>query len=144
MTPAQRSVSGGVSASVPTTQRRRLLLRVLAGIVTMLALGGPSPGHVGSCDGGSELADTAEFCEVYRTFYCTREYAGGRMALEAYNACTSRSPSGAYTYCVTNPFDACQPLKRETDACVRGLADDSDEWSTPSTAIPQCQICGGI
>lgn len=121
----------------------RLTPRILAGVVAFLALGGPSPGHVGSCDGSAEAADPDTFCEYYRTWECAREAASGRIAdQEAYRECTRRSgTNGPYAYCVGFTF-TCEPTQGMADACIRAL--ERTDPSVPTADIPQCNFCGGV
>jgi hypothetical protein len=123
--------------------RSRLVARILVGGMLVLALGGPSPGHVGSCDGSGELADAAMFCEAYRTYYCARELSGGRLPAAEYAACTQRTgPTGPYTYCTGFSFmTGCEPSQRSADSCIRAL--DQTEVSIPTGNIAQCDFCGG-
>lgn len=133
-----------MSTDTKTPNRNRLVPRVLAGAILLLALGGPSPGHVGSCDGSGELADAAMFCEAYRTYYCARELNGGRLPLAEYPACIQRTGMGGpYTYCTGFSFmTGCEPSQRSADACIRALEQATDV-SIPTGNIAQCDFCGG-
>lgn len=123
--------------------RARAIPRVLAGIIAVLALGGPSPGHVGSCDGSGEQADSAMFCEAYRTYYCARELSGGRLPADQYSDCTRRTGSGGpYVFCAGFNFTpGCEPSQRSADACIRAL--DTTPVSVGTGDVAQCDFCGG-
>lgn len=132
------------ASTTSTTKPTRLWPRLLAGAITFLALGGPSPGHVGSCDGSGELADPAQFCEAYRTFYCAREVSGGRISGTEYNACVQRTGAGGpYMFCTGFNFTpGCEPSQRSADACIRAL--DQTDVSVPTGNVAQCDFCGGV
>ncbi len=122
---------------------RRLAPRLLAGIILFLALGGPSPGHVGSCDGSGELADPAEFCEAYRTYFCARELNGGRLPVTEYANCTRRTGTGGpYAYCTGFSFPCETPTQKSADACIRAL--DQTPVEVPTADVAQCNFCGGV
>ncbi len=127
------------------SRRARLVPRALAAVIAFLALGGPSPGHVGSCDGSGELADQASFCEAYQTWYCAREVGGLRLNGTMYNECIRRTgPSGPYAECTGfNFMPGCEPSQRSADACIRALEAATD-LSIPTTNIIQCDFCGGV
>ncbi|MBN8615596.1 MAG: hypothetical protein J0L92_33685 [Deltaproteobacteria bacterium] len=132
----------GSSHAAP--RRARMLPRVLAGVIAFLALGGPSPGHVGSCDGSGELADAAMFCEAYRTYYCARELSGGRLPQDQYLQCTMRTgPGGPYTFCSGFNFTpGCEPSQRSADQCIRAL--DTADVAVRTDDVAQCDFCGGV
>ncbi|MBX7195914.1 MAG: hypothetical protein K1X94_27920 [Sandaracinaceae bacterium] len=123
--------------------RARMIPRVLAGIIAVLALGGPSPGHVGSCDGSGEQADAAMFCEAYRTYHCARELSGGRLPPEQYGDCTRRTGAGGpYAFCTGFAFTpGCEPTQRSADACIHAL--DVTPVAVPTADVAQCDFCGG-
>jgi len=129
-----------MSAPQKRNDRARLLTRFIVGVLAVLALGGPSPGHVGSCDGSGELATPSEYCPLYRAYFCAREFQGGRINAAEYTTCADQS--GAF--CVGFNFDAaCHPTKRRADSCIQAMM-DAGRVSTPTTALPECQYCGGV
>lgn len=137
-----------ITSSTPATaapRRARLVPRALAGVIAFLALGGPSPGHVGSCDGSGELADPAMYCEAYRTYFCARELSGGRLPPGEYAACTQRTGAGGpYAWCTGFSFGAdplCHPSQRSADNCIRAL--DQTDVAVPTANVAQCDFCPG-
>lgn len=126
-------------------KKSRPVLRIAVGALLVLALGGPSPGHIGSCDGSAELAGAADFCERYRTYYCARELMGGRLPASEYQACIQRTGPNSgdpFTYCSRFAFTpGCEPSQRTADACIDALA--RTDVSVRSDDIQQCDFCGG-
>jgi hypothetical protein len=130
-----------------TTQHPRprrtgaIVVRVIVAAIGLLALGGPSPGHVGSCDGSAELASPGDFCTRYRTWFCARELQGGRINAAEYTNCAN----GIATYCASFTFGMCVPTQRRADSCISAMS-DMGRVGTPSTLIPECNFCdnGGI
>jgi hypothetical protein len=127
----------------PRTPRRTgaIVVRLLVGAIGLLALGGPSPGHVGSCDGSAELAAPGAFCEQYRTWFCVRELQGERINEAEYTNCANGIP----TFCAAFSFGMCRPTQRRADSCIAAMRDPG-RVSTPSSMIPECNFCdsGGI
>lgn len=52
----------------------------LAGLV-FIALGGPTPGAIGSCNDDVQVADPVKFCEKKKSYTCLREFARGDIAI---------------------------------------------------------------
>ncbi len=121
---------------------RRVLLRLAAGTVALLALGGPTPGYIGSCDaGGSRVADPDQFCADRRDAECARDAYAGRITREMYNVCRM----GIETECSGfNWAGGCSPSPETAAACVDALR-DMTRIGTVTSAIPECMsgaLCG--
>ena len=115
--------------------------RALVGAILLLALGGPSPGHIGNCDGDAQPADPADYCARYRAFFCAREYQGGRINAADYTLCAERSAM----FCMGFNFDPMcgVPTQRRANLCIDAMS-DMGRVATPTTNLPECQFCGGV
>jgi hypothetical protein len=122
---------------------RRLMLRACALVVVALALGGPTPGYVGSCStsGPDQTVDRVQFCTDTSTWKCARDLAAGRIDMNGYNTCSGRID----TDCAGFNFPAgCAPSRPRADACISALS-DANRISTMSDSIVECQsntLCG--
>ena len=123
---------------------RRFMLRAGALVVVALALGGPTPGYVGSCStsGPDQSVDRVQFCVDSSTWKCARDLGAGRIDMNAYNACRARID----TDCAGFNFPAgCSPSRPRADACNSALS-DANRIGTRSEDIVECQsntLCGG-
>lgn len=133
----------------------KVAIRLVVASIAVLALGGPSPGHVGSCDGASEHTPYVDFCMQYQQWRCVRDYNGGRAYTDGsppridgmgYQACAAeigtRCSAGSYGVCGGIPNN---PTRTQTDACIGAMADASRN-GTLETALIECNFssCGGI
>ncbi len=121
---------------------RRLVLRAAAGTVILLALGGPTPGYIGSCDAsGPRVADPAQFCVDRRQAECARDYYGMRISADMYNACAMTIESSCAGF---NWTAGCSPSPETAGACVSALREMS-RVGTATAMIPECymeSLCG--
>jgi hypothetical protein len=121
---------------------RRSLLRLAAGVVILLALGGPTPGYIGSCDaGGARVADPAQFCVDKRSAECARDLSAMRITMEMYNACSATLLSECNGF---NWAAGCSPSPETADACLAALRDPS-RLGTLNSEIVECNaasLCG--
>jgi hypothetical protein len=121
----------------------RVALRASAGVVLLLALGGPTPGYVGNCSGGGTPAgvDPVAFCTNKRTYICARDNYAGRIDMNQYNQCRAMIDS----VCAGFSFGSCAPTQSQAQACIDALADPM-RVGTPDSMIPECSstaLCGG-
>lgn len=120
--------------------RSRLVLgRVGLAVGAFLALGGPSPGHVGGCGGDSaDNADPDAFCHSKLGLECSRRVARGEFATtEAYQAaCGAAAIDSA---CV--PYASCSLTQTDAQACLDALS----ATDVSVVVVPACSnLCGGI
>ncbi len=132
----------------------KVAIRIVVASIAMLALGGPSPGHVGSCDGSAERTDYAEFCMNFQQWRCVRDYNEGRAYLDGtparldgpgYQTCANeiaaRCTGGSYGMCGDVPK---APTTTQTDACIAAMSTPARN-GTPEAMLPECVFsCGGI
>jgi len=120
--------------------------------IAALALGGPSPGHIGSCDGSAELTSFDEFCPLFETFSCERDYNLGmsysdgspqRITESAeYRACGSMASDcrgGSYGTC--NGVST-RPTTTQTDACLAAMQDRT-RFQLLKSELAECRFCPG-
>lgn len=135
----------------------KVAIRIVVASIAMLALGGPSPGHVGSCDGSAERTSYNDFCRVRDNVRCVRdfnnngsEYAPGipaRITAAEYSTCAADARNetcvgGNYPLCSDNTPAA--PTRTQTDACIAALSDPS-RFVIPEAMLRECVFsCGGI
>lgn len=140
-------------ASSPTVPTRRplavrVLLRVAAGVVLVLGLGGPSPGYLGGCGSGTAGVDPVQFCVDKEVYVCARECGTGRYTPET---CTGgptvECGSDAYREmnirrrCAGATFlPGCSPTQAQAGACIAVLMDPG-LLSTPSRDFAECNLC---
>jgi hypothetical protein len=121
---------------------RRFVLRAGALVVVALALGGPTPGYVGNCDGtgGSGSVDRVQFCTDELGWECARDNAR-HPDTTVYNACVAQIDRT----CAGFNFPAgCAPSHQLAYACISALA-DAGRVATPTAMIVECQsttLCG--
>lgn len=124
----------------------KVAVRLFIASIAILALGGPSPGHVGSCDGSAERTPYPEFCERYQTYACQRDYDGGRLDIPGYTACAADAgmgcSAGNYMECNGVPTE---PTQTQTDACLAAMQDPA-RYSLLASELIECRFsdCGGI
>jgi hypothetical protein len=112
------------------TAYRWLLGRACVAVLFVLALGAPSPGHIGGCSTTTPVADPEQYCVDKISRICARTgMACERNTILA--MCDGRRwPVG------------CRPTATETNACLVALVDLS-RLSVPDDMLPECQaICG--
>ena len=137
---------------------RRLVIRAAGLAVLALAIGGPTPGYVGSCDPGggssSTTVDPHDFCVTRLTYQCARDKAAGRIMCPA----DPMAPCPAYNTCVASIANmcsgfnlpaGCMPSTGIAQACYDALLTPA-RLSTPcslmSCGLSECgtpALCGG-
>jgi hypothetical protein len=134
-----------VTSTTPRSQSaRRVLLRLAAGVVLAMGLGGPSPGYTGGCgSSGGMVADARQFCVDKNTYTCARECATGRWDAARCDAtCGPHIVPGCMSFGWTPP---CAPTQSVTAACIQALRDEA-LIGTPVDMITECQfstLCAG-
>lgn len=102
---------------------------MLLGLAVMLM--GPTPGHIGGCNSGADLADAELYC-------FDKEIA---LAARA-----GRTPDGSAirARCLGRNWPpSCAPTMTEVNGCLAAL-EDSARVSQPFEALPECNaICAG-
>lgn len=125
----------------PSNVVPRVLLRLLAGTVALLALGGPTPGYVGSCTAGSPaVVDAQEFCVNRKVAECVRDRVAERTDDPQYQSCMLMI-EGA---CTGITWNGCAPSAQIADACISALRDMS-RIGTANAMIVECYtetLCG--
>lgn len=136
---------------------RSSLGRVVVGVVLFLALGGPSPGAVGACDGDISTVDADQFCANRKARECNRGRARGELPAApapctddpvtpvnesevqvcAWQYCLGRVPSD----CTGQTWDRCAtpPSVATANACLSAL-ENPDRVGEPTNAIPECSV----
>ncbi len=122
---------------------RKITLRLGALVIVGLALGGPTPGYVGTCDpgGSAGTVDRVQFCTDKETYQCARDLAAGRIDMTQYNVCAGHIDTDCHGF---NFPAGCAPSHPLADACISALS-DSSRISTRSEMIVECQsntLCG--
>ena len=126
-----------------STMRSRVVLRLVAGALLLIGLGGPSPGYVGGCDSGPRTADPFQFCVSKETYVCARECAVGRYTPEMCSALCGSNDAIVGRCAGFNWIPGCAPSESQTGVCIDALA-DSSRIGTPSNEIIECQnLCAG-
>jgi hypothetical protein len=111
----------------------RVALRFAVGAVVFLALGGPSPGHLGGCSSISSAPDAYTYCVDKRGAICQREYYSGRVNIDVFNACVAN----IYPTCEGTGWSGCVPTNGQTEACLLALRDET-RFPTPDAEIVEC------
>lgn len=121
---------------------RRVLLRLGAGVVILLALGGPTPGYVGTCSTDTPaVVDPEQFCVDRKSSECARDRVAGRTDEATYNACANMIESQCTGATWTN---GCAPSPQLAGACISALRDMS-RLATLNAMIEECYqetLCG--
>lgn len=136
--------------SDPRVARRRfarIALRIAAASLVALAIGAPSPGHLGSCglSGGAVAADPVQFCTDKETFICIRECGTGRWdAAMCSTMCGDNPPTTAMGVAAARCAGAgfppgCALTQAQANACITSLQDLA-RLSTPFLEIPECNV----
>ena len=133
--------------------------RVVVGVVLFLALGGPSPGAVGACDGEVATIDPEQFCVNRGARQCDRDRARAMGELPPAPAPCPDNPDTplneadpatcAWLYCrdqlrtrcsgTTDWSDCAPPPSVATaNACLFAL-ESFDRLNEPTGAIPECR-----
>lgn len=120
---------------------RGLALRVCAGVVLVLGLGGPSPGHTGGCSSSSAV-DPVQFCSMKETYVCARECMTGRYTVDMCTVMCGTSEAIAARCAGSTFIPGCEPTQVAASACIEALR-AADRLGTPSNLIPECNFCGG-
>jgi hypothetical protein len=112
----------------------KVLLRLVAGGIALLALGGPSPGYIGGCAGTAPGApDARQYCTDKGGLVCMREFYSGRANLDQFNACVAQ----IVPMCAETSWGACVPNVAQTNACLVALG-DSGRFAMTTPEIPEC------
>lgn len=124
--------TGSLSRSVIL---RRVVLRLAAGALALLALGGPSPGYIGGCSGVAPSApDAHDYCIQKNGLVCVRDVMSGRITREQFdNICYP----AITTRCGGASWGACVPNTAQTNACLTAL-NDASRFSTVDSEIVEC------
>jgi hypothetical protein len=113
----------------------------VAGTIALLALGGPTPGYVGSCSAGSPaVVDAQQFCVDRKVAECVRDRVALRTDDPQYQACMLAISSS----CEGATWNGCAPSAQIADACISALR-DMTRIGTPNTMIVECYtetLCG--
>jgi hypothetical protein len=113
----------------------RVALRLAVGLVAFLALGGPSPGHLGSCTGLSAPPDPYRYCVDTRGEECRRDVSAGRINVDVeFPACVDAILPRCEGVVA---WPSCVPTSAQTLACLEALR-DTNRYSTPSNELPEC------
>lgn len=120
---------------------RRLAIRLGAGTILLLALGGPTPGYIGSCSvGQSAPVDAEQFCVNRKSAECVRDRVAMRTNQVMYEACAN----AILTQCEGATW-ICEPSAEMAAACIEALR-DSDRLGMTNDMIVECSqdtFCGG-
>lgn len=122
-------------------KRGKWALRLAAGAVLFLALGGPAPGNLGGC-GTVSTADARQFCTDREFWECRRDQFAGRISNEQFNTCVGE----VMATCTGFAWPAeCAPTQPQADACITILQrGDLATLTTLDlyTEFDECDICG--
>lgn len=115
----------------------RVALRLAVGLVAFLALGGPSPGHIGNCSGvSSGTPDANQYCVEKAAQECRRDFMAGRTDAAAFDTCVN----SIYPMCDSViTWVGCVPTSAQTRACLNILSDTTRD-AIPLRDIPECQM----
>ncbi len=120
----------------------KYVLRVAAGVVLFLALGGPAPGNIGGCGSTTPVADPRQFCVDFEFWKCRRDEFAGRLSAEQAQDCYA-SVEGRCSG--SNAWPAgCSPTPAQTQACINILMrQDLAGIATPEllTTHDECTLC---
>ncbi len=121
-------------------KRGRWALRLAAGAVIFLALGGPAPGNVGGC-GTVPVADSRGFCVDKRDAECRRDHFAGRIDDVERDQCLREIE----TRCTGSAWPpGCSPTVDQTEACLTILL-RMDLASIPTDELldvySECNVC---
>lgn len=121
----------------------KVAVRLFIASIAILALGGPSPGHVGSCDGSAERTPYIEFCVQRSTANCERDLAATRIDAEQYGVCSTNVMPGCEggNYAPCNGVETA-PSTTQTDACVAALRDPG-RFGLLESELAECRFCPG-
>ena len=127
-------------ASSGSSDRRRrlsgLAVRAAVGVLLVLGLGGPSPGHLGSC-GATSAADPVQFCTSKETYVCARECGSGRWDA-AMRMTMCGTDAVIASRCAGFGFPpGCLPTQVQASACFEALR-NPDRLGTPFLDITEC------
>lgn len=147
------------SLSSPRRARRgraRRLLGVVGPVGLFLALGGTTPGSVGSCSDTDPAQDFVEFCNVYEQVVCIRKQRSAEpcedvpAGVRCYDAelCTAqaiaRDCAAAGTWERWSGMSCTPaPTTEEANLCLLVLTDPASgyDFSVPEETIPECMLC---
>lgn len=120
----------------------RYVVRLVAGVVMFLALGGPTPGNVGGCGSSTPVALPRQFCLDFEFWKCRREQFANRIDAAEAQACYDAIEG------ICSGFNAwpamCAPTPAEADVCISTLM-RADLSSIPTTELlatrDECNLC---
>lgn len=118
------------------------VLRIAAGVVMFLALGGPAPGNIGGCGSAPAVSSPRTFCTDREFWKCRRDQYAERIDDATADACY-RAIEG--TCSGFNAWPAgCAPTPAQTDACIN-LLQRADRSSIPTPELlatyTECNLC---
>jgi len=137
---------------------RSSLGHVVVGVVLFLALGGPSPGAVGACDGEIATVEPRQFCNNRRLRECDRDRARGDLRLapapctddpatptneaEPQNCASQFCRAQIPTQCNVFDWSGCAPPPSvaTANACLSALQDIDRLLGERTDAIPECRM----
>jgi hypothetical protein len=137
---------------------RTSIRRAFVGALLLLALGGPSPGAVGSCGGEISTADPVQFCANRRVAECSRALARGDALPPAPTPCVddpatayneSEPPVCNWVFCVQQVPNRCSmaswagcnppPTQAIADDCLAALT-SVERLPQPTAEIAECNL----
>lgn len=121
----------------------RYFVRLAAGVVLFLALGGPTPGNVGGCGSSTPVANPRQFCVDFEFWKCRREQFARRIDEPTAQACFAAIDAACSGRNAWVP-STCAPTPAEAQACI-AMLQQADLASIPTTELlatrTECNLC---
>ncbi len=116
-------------------------LRILAGAVMFMALGGPAPGTIGGCGSTVPVMSSVDHCTDFEKAKCDRDHYAMRIDDQQYSQCVA----AIATTCSGSTWPPnCSPTPAQSKACVNlllqlSLADQTTDELLATHS--DCNLC---
>ncbi len=117
----------------------RWTLRLVAGAVMFLALGGPAPGNVGGCGSTVPVADAKNFCFDRNKAKCDRDHYAQRITQAQYDQCVAAIAGQCESFAWP---PGCTPTPAQAQACINLLLQVSYANQTTEDLLATHDECG--
>lgn len=112
--------------------------RALIALALFIALGGPTPGSIGSCSDEITVTDAQSFCIDTQALYCLRDFKAERISEDEYDACLADVAPACRGFTWNPEICSPPPTEQRATACIAALR-SSERLETPNEEIIECR-----
>lgn len=112
--------------------------RALLALLLFIALGGPTPGSIGSCSDDIEVTDAQSFCIDTQALYCLRDFEAERIDEAAYDECLADVAPNCRGFAWNPAVCPIPPTEQRANACIAALR-SKERLETPNDEILECK-----